>query len=249
MVISFEGGKPNLTDYFSPDFVTPTKDNCQDWTLLSYELVGNTTVVELRRDLETGDTQDRDIVEGVNRVLFAYGLSNQLALVNHEQRRGKATIVFWQDEDEDEDEGDIPVPTVAPGVLTAEFALTNFSIPSAQSSTICYAVPIPILPGSADQHIIQIDPILDPRTTQILYTFFVHICDNTSETYYANEYFGLLQFHNEQENHIFRGKKKTNKNNRRYLNNAGECQTAIGNPRAGCRSLLFTWGNKHFFFS
>lgn len=73
-------GKANFTDrYIRQRSVLIDKQ--QDWELISASISDEYTIVKFRRDIQTCDTNDEDLVieEGTPRVLYAFGLSSPLA--------------------------------------------------------------------------------------------------------------------------------------------------------------------------
>jgi len=209
VIVSFESGAPEVKDAYATAFATPTYDTCQDWRMLSASQAGGYSEIELERDLTTGDSQDRDIVIGPNKVLYAYGLASQPALQYHQARRGMSEITFWADPAEE-----LTLP-YDPQEASAVLSLGGFLVPAQKTTYVCSAHIIPLSPDAPDNHVIQIDPVIDPVSVEIAHHMIVHICDNNTEDSYVNTYF----------------------------NNPGQCNSPVGDTTRGCRSLLYTWGN------
>jgi hypothetical protein len=53
--------------------------NCSDWVALQGRQVDGCTSVLLKRKLITGDQQDRDVVPGSMKLLWAYGTSDAVS--------------------------------------------------------------------------------------------------------------------------------------------------------------------------
>lgn len=212
-LISFDTGTAVLKDAYATQFAQPTEDTCQDWRLKGYEQNADVTVVELERNFDTGDTQDHPILPGSNRVVFAYGLANQPSVTYHQSRRGMNEISFWV------------VPgselTLPPDSQekTFEINLGGYQVPAQKTTYVCSAHIIPLPQNASDQHIIQVDPIIDENNVEFAHHMIVHICDNNTANSYVNTYF----------------------------NNPGECNSPVGDTTRGCRSLLYTWGELSFF--
>jgi len=76
---------------------TPALDECEDWVLVAGEETDGFTVVEVTRQLTTGDDQDRDIKVGntvtdFNRIIVARGDSETLAY--HGNNRWSGLVHF-----------------------------------------------------------------------------------------------------------------------------------------------------------
>mmetsp|Transcript_17058 Transcript_17058/g.23969 ORF Transcript_17058/g.23969 Transcript_17058/m.23969 type:complete len:859 (-) Transcript_17058:296-2872(-) len=98
LVGKVENGKPTITDMHVLDYVKPSADNCQDYTLLAGEMLNGQTVIEVTRKIDTGDDQDRpfDIGTAENaytNIIVAVGAST--AFGQHAGDSRWATKVFF----------------------------------------------------------------------------------------------------------------------------------------------------------
>ena len=247
--ITFKDGKPKIRDLYATAFATPNEDNCQSWVLVKAKQDPETgiTTAEFRRELDTGDLQDRPIAPGRTKVVYAYGEDSDKELTYHQSRRGATEVEFIPD--------NTVIPVVPdPDTQTASFTVGNFQIPAQTTTYACSAYEIPLPPDSADHHVIQIDPLIDPKGAKYAHHLIVHICDNTSDTSYVNRfyfilfYFILFYFILFYFISSFSPFKKNNKSLiKRFFNNTGECMTPIGDSKGGCVSLLYAWGNYFSF--
>jgi len=203
-VITFENDRAKLVDTYTFDFVYPAEDECQSWSLRRTSSDGEFRFVELVRKLDTQDSQDREIVAGFNKVIFAYGTNSQQALSYHESRRGATEVTFWIDPK-------AFVPTIDSDVKKQTYVL-DFVVPDKTTTYTCMSYNIPLGPLEQSNHIIQIDPVIDPVSAKYVHHMLVHICANTSETSFVNRY-----------------------------QSPGECNSPIGDVDSDCTSLLFAW--------
>ena len=74
VAVTKEGADFVATDHFALDFALPEKDSQQDWVFDSASSVGDgTDTYNLRRAVDTNDSQDRVISSGPTRFLLAFG--------------------------------------------------------------------------------------------------------------------------------------------------------------------------------
>lgn len=173
-----EAGQATLLDTYAMGFNRPLTDQCQSWNLISAEQVGSISIVEVSRPFDTQDAQDRVILPGFNRVIFAYGANTNLQVSYHRNRRGATQIAFF------------PNPNAPPmddssSTLIAEYLISNYNIPPQKTTYTCQSFPIPFSPGSPDAHVIRIDPIVNSKYAHHL---LVYLCSNISATSYVNTY-------------------------------------------------------------
>lgn len=98
VTVSVVNGKGTATDRYALAKAMPLEDDCQDWNLLSGILSSfdyskkasesdGKTLAELHRVLSPKDsTQDRPLVPGENRIIWAFGQSDSFSY--HESNRG-----------------------------------------------------------------------------------------------------------------------------------------------------------------
>lgn len=63
------GSSVEIQDRYSTKKILPTEDDCSHWKLVSGQEVDGVTVIEVRRLLDTQDSQDRPFVSGLTKVI------------------------------------------------------------------------------------------------------------------------------------------------------------------------------------
>jgi len=181
-VISISGNKPVITDHYATAFEYPSVDTCQDWVLLSHEVVdGTTTMVEVERLIDTGDTQDRVLEVGPMMMVYAYGDKGDATLSYHDSRRGIYAVQFWEDPIAQ------PDPTES-DLQTQTNLMVNFKVPTRSTTYACIAHKVPVNNNEQDKHVVRVEPILDPRTHGISHHMLVHQCIDNSPISWASLY-------------------------------------------------------------
>jgi len=102
-------GKPVFEDRFALSqlpgtnvFTAPITDKCQDWQLINGEETNGKTILELRRLIDTGDSQDRPILlNQPTKIIMAYGADDEDAFVQHSRKRRKASSIQFSGESVD----------------------------------------------------------------------------------------------------------------------------------------------------
>jgi len=120
-------------------------------------------------------------------------------------RRGALEISFFDDPS---------TPTIpSTGVSNTTFHMGNYQVPPQKTTYVCRALKIPLPEDAPDQHVIQVDPFIDPTNDYLAHHMLIHICANLSADSYANLYYDA----------------------------PGECISPIGNGPSGCTMLLYGW--------
>ena len=70
------------------------KDTSNDWTIVQGSEANGVTDVYVTRELDTGDTQDRVIASGLNRIVWAYSTTTD-GVAYHGSTRGSTSAVFF----------------------------------------------------------------------------------------------------------------------------------------------------------
>eukprot|EP01120_Amphizonella_sp_Union-15-10_P003465 TRINITY_DN13883_c0_g1_i1.p1 TRINITY_DN13883_c0_g1~~TRINITY_DN13883_c0_g1_i1.p1 ORF type:complete len:538 (+),score=55.78 TRINITY_DN13883_c0_g1_i1:127-1740(+) len=164
-------GVASVQDRFSLAYVMPKEDSCQNWVLISGVEQNGKTIIEIKRKFNTQDTQDREIVEGENRIIYAIGSSDTFSY--HGTNRGASIINFLNPTES------IQIKNVSADA-TAVFTMPNFNVPSKSTSYICKSFSLPTL---TDGHVVQIDPIIVkyPGKADFVHHMLIHVCE-PSET-------------------------------------------------------------------
>eukprot|EP00746_Dinoflagellata_sp_MGD_P072423 gnl/MRDRNA2_/MRDRNA2_29396_c1_seq1.p1 gnl/MRDRNA2_/MRDRNA2_29396_c1~~gnl/MRDRNA2_/MRDRNA2_29396_c1_seq1.p1 ORF type:complete len:917 (-),score=149.31 gnl/MRDRNA2_/MRDRNA2_29396_c1_seq1:25-2775(-) len=87
-----------IEDGFAMGKVAPTKDCQQDWSLLSHSVMDGQTTVVIERKLDTGDMQDRPIINNGRGtvVLMAHGEQGDKSFKYHSAHRASLRVHFFE---------------------------------------------------------------------------------------------------------------------------------------------------------
>eukprot|EP01130_Rhizamoeba_saxonica_P013720 TRINITY_DN5893_c0_g1_i1.p1 TRINITY_DN5893_c0_g1~~TRINITY_DN5893_c0_g1_i1.p1 ORF type:complete len:571 (-),score=143.43 TRINITY_DN5893_c0_g1_i1:1296-3008(-) len=88
----FSDGQTTISDRYTLEKEEPLIDDCQNWVIIDGIEEDGWTIVEVKRELVTGDVQDRDIVSGNNKIIVAYGSTDD---INYHQFRKASGAVFF----------------------------------------------------------------------------------------------------------------------------------------------------------
>jgi len=88
-------GKAEITDRHAIDKIMPIVDDCQDWVLINGEENDGVTIIEASRKLNTKDNQDRPVMGGSVRIVYAYAATGLDVFDYHgPNRHGTAQVLF-----------------------------------------------------------------------------------------------------------------------------------------------------------
>eukprot|EP01119_Soliformovum_irregulare_P003401 TRINITY_DN138_c0_g2_i1.p1 TRINITY_DN138_c0_g2~~TRINITY_DN138_c0_g2_i1.p1 ORF type:complete len:562 (-),score=111.01 TRINITY_DN138_c0_g2_i1:56-1741(-) len=173
VTVSVVNGAATITDRFAIDKIEPSVDSCQDWKLASAQETNGRTVVEVYRKLVTNDTtQDRSILPGENRVVFAFGSSDAFAY--HGSNRGATSLTFYGTPPPAIDMSD---PTLGSWVLTSK----DYEIPAKVTTYGGTSVALPFEDGPF--HIIGFEPVINNATAARVHHFVLRFCSTPSPWY------------------------------------------------------------------
>lgn len=144
--------------------LTATVDVHADWTVVAGGETDGRMFVWLTRPLVTGDQQDRDIVSGVNRVVWAWHPTDTVAGHTGGGARGSTTAIFF---------GSEPASSAFPsydGKWTRRFS--SYTVPTRVTTYACQAFDFPT---DAERHIVAIRPI---GVTKYNHHAILHVCTN-----------------------------------------------------------------------
>ena len=145
-----------------------------DWTVVSGSEESGKTEVWLTRPLVTSDTQDRDIVQGSMRIIWAWGAGTAAAY--HGVNRGVSSTIFFGTSTSNPD-----LPAYD-GKWTKTF--DSYTVPHSHITT--YACQSFDFPVDQDRHIVAFRPI---NVSPYNHHAILHICgDDSNEAveYYDN---------------------------------------------------------------
>mmetsp|Transcript_17059 Transcript_17059/g.22328 ORF Transcript_17059/g.22328 Transcript_17059/m.22328 type:complete len:615 (-) Transcript_17059:1887-3731(-) len=152
---------------WNSDSLYPVQDPGEsDWVALSGYVKDGWTTVILKRSLSTGKEDDRDIVPGKMKIIYAYGYGSEVSY--HGLNRGSAEVDFMSP----------PASFEAPLDTHGNWTLTmnKFSSFSRHSPTT-YVCKSWELPTDKERHITAINVKLDERTGQFAHHLVLHICN------------------------------------------------------------------------
>ncbi|KAG2444120.1 hypothetical protein HYH02_009061 [Chlamydomonas schloesseri] len=153
------------TDYWSPGFGFPARDDLQDVTLVAVARAGGSTQVALRRPLVSCDLlQDRAVVNDTRQtVIWAVGAG---AFAYHgPANRGQYEVVLLPNTTAQANQ---PLPA---NVQTLELKMPNFTIPGNATTYQCVNLE---LPHDAKYHIYRYEPVID--NTPFVHHFVAWTC-------------------------------------------------------------------------
>eukprot|EP01119_Soliformovum_irregulare_P003402 TRINITY_DN138_c0_g2_i2.p1 TRINITY_DN138_c0_g2~~TRINITY_DN138_c0_g2_i2.p1 ORF type:complete len:561 (-),score=133.90 TRINITY_DN138_c0_g2_i2:188-1870(-) len=179
VTVSVVNGAATITDRFAIDKIEPSVDSCQDWKLASAQETNGRTVVEVYRKLVTNDTtQDRSILPGENRVVFAFGSSDAFAY--HGSNRGASALTFYGTPPPSIDMSD---PTLESWFLGSK----DFEIPAKVTTYASTSAVLPFQDGPF--HIIGFEPVINNATAARVHHFVLRFCATPSEwfSYFLND--------------------------------------------------------------
>lgn len=154
----------------------PDEDICNDWQLVGGQETNGTTIVELKRKLITNDPQDRNIVPGPNRIIWAYGTQDTFGY--HGQNRMVGAITFY---------GSVQsVPAQDQNVQSFIVETNDTFIRPQMTDYQCAYYKLP-LNASQDYHVIEFEALIDPKAVQYVHHFILSYCDNDNTTWFTDD--------------------------------------------------------------
>jgi hypothetical protein len=164
VTVEFDNNVAKVVDRWNDKFGLPKPDCSQDWTLVKFERqASGRAVAELRRSLNTSDVQDRPIVAGETRILFAWGSESTPAY--HDNNRGLDTISFIPS-------NVVRTPLPADGA-NATLIFDQFLIPAQQTTYACKSFE---LPNDVDYHIVSIESTVSAASAEYVHHFLAYLC-------------------------------------------------------------------------
>lgn len=157
----------------------PEPDDCQDdasWVLVRCERDPESAeiVLEVTRSLDAHDTQDRNITEGLNSIIYAYGQNFQY----HGARRGSQKVQLYTVES-GETSGDKPVtdtPELPDDVEDSfDVLATNYTIPATSDTIYSCTSRVIDLGANGKRMIVAAEPVLN-ATIDMVHHFTLYLC-------------------------------------------------------------------------
>eukprot|EP00455_Lapot_gusevi_P017063 TRINITY_DN189_c0_g1_i14.p1 TRINITY_DN189_c0_g1~~TRINITY_DN189_c0_g1_i14.p1 ORF type:complete len:543 (-),score=176.56 TRINITY_DN189_c0_g1_i14:164-1792(-) len=167
-------GTAYLYDLYSYAKARPLVDTCQDAKLVAGRETANGTILEFSRPLIASDTaQDRNIPEGLVRVICAWGATDTFGYHGASNRAG-VSIPFY---------GNDPLAAwralkADPNILTMDLLMRNATVPS-QSTTYTQQS---FVISTTVKNILAIEPVIDPMSQGLVHHMVMYTCYN--DTYF-----------------------------------------------------------------
>lgn len=141
-----DSGVLSYDDRYTFSETLPVVDQCNNWILNSGQQTSDGhSVFELTRALDTGDPQDRPIVPGENRIIWAFGSTNVLSYHGYINRNAQSFVFY----------GAPPQPQADPGSFVASYQVNNYMIPLQDTTYTCNVFALPVQTNPL--HLIEFD--------------------------------------------------------------------------------------------
>jgi dopamine beta-monooxygenase len=183
-IVMFTVATEELVDSYVLDQPTfPFPDDCQSWTLINSVTEGGFIVFEVERLLDTGDTQDRVLVDDSNtlmvptRVIAAWG--NSVSPSYHgPDNNAKSSVRFFGSSGGVDEIQAFTKSMAAEAIGNFTIQANDFLIPPVDTHYQRFCVSAVDLaaegvPIDQELHGIGIEPIIDPRTRKYVHHFTV----------------------------------------------------------------------------
>jgi hypothetical protein len=168
-----DGG--HVQDRFAVAKSEPLLDSCQNWEYLSATRLDSKTIIEARRLLVTGDPQDRPIVEGRTRVVWAHSSDGSIQLQYHGVNRHATFVTFYGGPYVD------PLENIKKDPNVHYFdVFNNYTLQAVATYYHQLDIDIP-LNRSIDAHIIGFEALIKPETARFVHHFVLKGYTNESD--------------------------------------------------------------------
>lgn len=183
-IVMYVADSDKLIDsYVLDDLVMPLVDDCQDWNLNFSEKKDGFIIFEATRLLDTGDTQDRAIMNDgddfipATRVIAAWGNTSTPSYHGINNRVKGAIRFRGESSGEISDLFQKNLESEAEGYFMVQAG--NFSIPASETTYERFCISLNELiaqgvPIDEGLHIIGIEPMIDVRTSKYVHHFTLY---------------------------------------------------------------------------
>jgi dopamine beta-monooxygenase len=183
-IVLYSAESNELVDSYVLDQpVFPNRDECQSWTLINSTVGGGFIIFEASRLLDTGDTQDRIILDDgdelvpATRVLTAWGESTTPSYHGKDNARGAVRFFGNSSVAEELEAFTSTMANEAEGNFTIR--ANNYVIPTNRTTYahFCLSAEELLALGvdlEQDLHTIGFEPIIDPRTKKYVHHFVLY---------------------------------------------------------------------------
>ncbi|XP_014663258.1 PREDICTED: LOW QUALITY PROTEIN: DBH-like monooxygenase protein 1 [Priapulus caudatus] len=165
-----KNGNVYLQDRKARDYIQPSIDASQDWTLISGQEVNGVTMLKVRRALDTCDDDDDSIItDGTIRVIWALNQNDPSApedLAYHgATNRGRRSLHLLSYYVES---------TIPPDASSFDVTMDNVRIRNSDTTYRCKYIKTPSLSGK--HHMIRMEAIITPGNEGIVHHMLLYEC-------------------------------------------------------------------------
>lgn len=184
-----DDGVAHLEDRHAVRKELPLLDECSDWELVAGEedTENKITTIEVSRMLDTGDGQDRPIINPtaaqlargvpiVTRIVAAYGLTDNVAY--HESRRRATGLTLSQPEFIPEYQAKRDARPKRSGEYTVDYRISDYQIKTIRTEYVCQ----PYYAPTEDAYLVGVEVLLNPLTAKYVHHFGLLI-HGSNDTY------------------------------------------------------------------
>ncbi|XP_078511752.1 putative DBH-like monooxygenase protein 2 [Lissotriton helveticus] len=173
IVIGGVSAASNQTTYFA-DYhgigeVTPVQDTVQNYKLELLSEKEGLTTMRFSRKFRTCDPFDVDVTADTQRIIAAYGTSDIIRYHGSSQRFTASVQLL--------SEAPVSGPDPEPS-FTYDIKMSNFSLPSDETTYGCAYLPLPQLPEK--NHIYKFDSIIQDGNEDLVHHILVYACSNST---------------------------------------------------------------------
>ncbi|KAK3267095.1 hypothetical protein CYMTET_24326 [Cymbomonas tetramitiformis] len=160
-------GVGKINDMYAINNGQPYPDSCENWELIRAEKIGDTTTIELKRLLNTGDSQDRAVDTELGKptkIIYSWGPLNNGKIAYHAANRFTKRIYFGGGDDQVE-----ILEGIKSDPYTASFSmLNNYTV---SPTTTVYQAKCFDLPEVDDVHAIALEHFIQESTAEFVHHF------------------------------------------------------------------------------
>ncbi|XP_063289885.1 putative DBH-like monooxygenase protein 2 [Pelobates fuscus] len=146
----------------------PEKDESQDYKLMDLKNNDTHSFLRVWRKWFTCDPFDQDIENDTLRVIVIYGESNDFTYTEDHFFYRPTFFLLVESVFENPSK-----------LLSYDLKLNNFPIPDQDTTYACTFLPLPQV--STKHHIIMYEPMIDPKSVDIVHHILIYTCANSTE--------------------------------------------------------------------
>ncbi|XP_055346152.1 DBH-like monooxygenase protein 2 homolog [Paramacrobiotus metropolitanus] len=188
-----ENGKGHIEDRYAPDFIEPTLDPQQDWTLEGSVRQDGNLIFRMSRKLNTCDKQNDVPINTIDTMRLIYASNpalpmktgDQFHIRKHvEESKGVQTVRMFEDTARTP-----PQPAAGEDIQNVKFMITENQVPAVDTAYVCEVMPFPPVDNS-DLYMIGFGEIVTPGNTDLVHHIILYACnDQINATFPAKRQF------------------------------------------------------------